>query len=90
MVQHIFLRNDHIGIIYFLNYHVFKTGKLPFQEYSDEVYAADLQREELIRTGAFINENSVVVLEDNESIKMGKQIFMANCVTCHGEGGTGN
>lgn len=78
-----------IAIIYFLNYHVFKTGKLPFQEYSDEVYAAEIQREELIRTGAFINENTVVLLKDDESLKKGKQIFTINCVTCHGDGGQG-
>lgn len=78
-----------IGIIYFLNYHVLKIGKLPFQEYSDEVYAAEIQREELIRTGAFINENTVVLLKDSESLKTGKQIFTVNCVTCHGDGGQG-
>lgn len=78
-----------IAIIYFLNFHVFKTGKLPFQEYSDEVYAAELQREELIRTGAFINESTVEFLSDNESIAAGKQIFIANCVTCHGTAGEG-
>lgn len=78
-----------IAIGYLLNYHVFKTGKLPFQEYSDEVYAAELKREELIRTGAFINEESVVFDKDPESLAMGKQIFMANCVPCHGNNAEG-
>lgn len=78
-----------IAILYLLNYHVFKIGKLPFQEYYDEVYAADMKREELIRTGAFVNENTVELLKDNESLKTGKQIFMGNCVPCHGEGGQG-
>ncbi|MBK8552057.1 MAG: c-type cytochrome [Ignavibacteria bacterium] len=78
-----------IAVLYFLNYHVFKTGKLPFQEYSDEVYAAELQREELIRTGAFINESTVEFLSDDESITAGKQTFIANCVTCHGTAGEG-
>ncbi len=78
-----------IAFIYFLNFHVFKTGKLPFEEYADEVYAAELQREELIRTGAFINENTVEFLSDNETIAAGKQLFTINCVTCHGDGGQG-
>lgn len=78
-----------IAIIYLLNYHVFNSGKLPLQEYFDEVYAADLKRDELIRTGAFINENTVELLTDNESVKTGKQIFTANCVTCHGDNGQG-
>ncbi len=78
-----------IGVIYFLNFHVFGTGKLPFQEYQEEINIANMKREELIRTGAYINENTVVLLTDNESIKAGKQLFTTNCVTCHGEGGQG-
>ncbi|MBS1517511.1 MAG: c-type cytochrome [Bacteroidetes bacterium] len=78
-----------IAIVYLLNYHVFKTGKLPFQEYNDEVYAAEVKREELIRTGAFINEESVEQLKDAESLAKGKQIFLANCVPCHGNNAEG-
>lgn len=78
-----------IAVIYFLNFHVFGTGKLPLQEYQEEINLANMQREELIRTGAYINENTVVLLTDNESINNGKQLFKTNCVTCHGEGGQG-
>ncbi|MBK8983525.1 MAG: c-type cytochrome [Ignavibacteria bacterium] len=78
-----------IAIIYMLNYHVFKTGKLPFEEYSDEIYAAELKRDELIRTGAFINEESVELVSDPESLDMGKKIFMANCLPCHGSNAEG-
>jgi cytochrome c oxidase cbb3-type subunit 3 len=78
-----------IAVIYFLNFHVFGTGKLPLQEYQEEVNLANMQRDELIRTGAYINENTVVLLTDNESIKNGRQLFTTNCVTCHGEAGQG-
>lgn len=73
-----------IAVIYMLNYHVFKTGKLPFQEYADEVYEAELVRNELIRSGAFINESTVELLKDNESLNNGKMIFSNNCIPCHG------
>lgn len=73
-----------IAVIYMLNYHVFKTGKLPFQEYADEVYDAELVRNELIRSGAFINESTVELLKDNESLNNGKMIFSNNCIPCHG------
>lgn len=79
-----------IAVIYLINYHVLHIGKLPFQEYADEVRAAEIQREELIKTGAFINETTVELLTDPEAITAGKQIFTTNCVPCHGEnaGGT--
>lgn len=85
----LFLATIIFAIVYLLDYHVFKTGKLPLQEYNDEVQAAELQREELIRTGAFINENSVTLLNDAESLGEGKKIFTANCIPCHGVNGEG-
>lgn len=77
------------ALLYLLNYHVFKIGKLPFDEYADEVYAADLQRQELIRTGAFINESTVSLVSDKSALDNGKQIYTANCVPCHGNNGEG-
>ena len=77
------------AFLYLLNYHVFNIGRLPLQEYSDEVYAADLKREELIRTGAFINENSVTLITDKSALDNAKKIFVVNCVPCHGNNGEG-
>ncbi|HMS65721.1 MAG TPA: cbb3-type cytochrome c oxidase N-terminal domain-containing protein [Ignavibacteria bacterium] len=77
------------AFIYLLDYHVLKTGKLPFQEYADEVNTANMKREELIRTGAFINENNVTLLSDAESLNSGKQIFAVNCTPCHGANAEG-
>lgn len=77
------------AVIYLLNYHVLKIGRLPFQEYADEVYAADMKREELIRTGAFINENTVTLLTEKAALDNGKQVFVANCVPCHGNNAEG-
>ncbi|MGB3019072.1 MAG: cbb3-type cytochrome c oxidase N-terminal domain-containing protein [Ignavibacteria bacterium] len=77
------------AFVYILNYHVLGFGSLPLQEYTDEVTAANFKREELIRTGAFINENSVVLLTDKAALDNGKQIFLANCVPCHGNNGEG-
>ena len=77
------------AFVYILNYHVLGFGSLPLQEYTDEVTAANFKREELIRTGAFINENSVVLLTDKAALDNGKQIFVANCVPCHGNNAEG-
>jgi len=85
----LFLATVIFAIIYLLDYHVLKTGKLPLQEYNDEVYAAELQREELIRTGAFINENTVKFVNEPDILNEGKQIYTVNCVPCHGTNGEG-
>ncbi len=85
----LFLATIIFAIVYLLDYHVFKTGKLPLQEYNDEVYAAELQREELIRTGAFINENNVAFSNAPDVLTEGKQIYAVNCIPCHGGNGEG-
>jgi cytochrome c oxidase cbb3-type subunit 3 len=70
--------------VYLLNYHVFGTGKLMIDEYLDDVRIANEKRQELIRTGAFINENNVQMLTDAASLENGKNVFIVNCVPCHG------
>jgi cytochrome c oxidase cbb3-type subunit III len=77
------------GIYYMVDYHVLKTGKLPAQEYHDEMHQAAIQRAELIKTGAFVNENSVTKLTEASALSSGKVIFKTNCVPCHGENGQG-
>jgi len=75
--------------VYFLNYHIFGTGKLMIDEYLDEVRAANEKREELIKTGALINENNITLLTDEPSLLNGKNIYTVNCAPCHGPDGGG-
>jgi cytochrome c oxidase cbb3-type subunit 3 len=78
-----------IAILYLLNYHVFKISPLSAEEYNDEVKVANMQREELIRTGAFINENTVKFTKEDAVLTEGKNIFNTNCTACHGPQGGG-
>ncbi len=77
------------GVIYMLDYHVLDTGKLPAQEYREEMQEAAVQRAELIRVGALVNENNVTELTDAPALRDGKDIFKANCVPCHGDNAQG-
>jgi len=78
-----------IAIVYMIDYHVLGSGTVMVDEYLNEVKIANEKREELIRTGAFINENNVVLLTDAAELDKGKQIWNVNCTPCHGPDGGG-
>ena len=80
----LFLITIVIAILYMLNFYVFKTGKLQYQEYQEEMHEAAIQKAELIKSGALVNENTVTRLTDMSSLKAGENIFKTNCVPCHG------
>ena len=80
----LFLITIVIAVIYMLNFYVFKTGKLQYQEYQEEMQEAAIQKADLIKSGAFVNENTVTRLMDVSSLNAGKNIFKINCVPCHG------
>lgn len=71
------------SVVYMLDYHVFNTSPLQAEEYNIQVKQAEIEREALIKSGAFLNEESVKLLTDQASLDNGKQIFATNCVACH-------
>jgi cytochrome c oxidase cbb3-type subunit 3 len=77
------------GIIYLLVFHVFSDGRVQSNEYNSEIQQASLEREILIKTGAFLNEETVTELKDVSTLSEGKEIFNKNCVTCHAIDGGG-
>jgi cytochrome c oxidase cbb3-type subunit III len=77
------------SVWYMIHYHVLGTGKLQAEEYEAEVQLAELKRAELIRSGAFINEETVTLLTEAADLQTGKAIYDANCVACHGQYGEG-
>ncbi|MBE2228855.1 MAG: c-type cytochrome [Ignavibacteria bacterium] len=78
-----------IAIVYMIDFHVLGSGNVMVDEYLNEVKIANDKREELIRTGAFINENNVTLLTDAADLEKGKQIWNVNCTPCHGPDGGG-
>lgn len=77
------------AVVYMLNYHVLGKNNSSQDEYAEEMNIAMQQREELIKTGALINENNVTLLSEAADLEKGKQIFTVNCVSCHGPDGGG-
>ncbi len=77
------------AVIYMLVFHVFKISPLMVDEYAEELRAAEIQKQELIKSGAFINEETVTLMTEPASLQNGKSVYTINCVPCHGTGGEG-
>jgi cytochrome c oxidase cbb3-type subunit 3 len=45
---------------------------------------AQQQKEELIKSGALINETNVILLTTPDDLQKGQEVFTTNCVPCHG------
>ncbi len=77
------------GIIYMLVFHVFDDGQVQSKEYEAEMNQAAVERQILVKTGAFLNEETVTALSDAAVLLEGKEIFIKNCASCHGQNGEG-
>ena len=77
------------AVIYMIQYHMIGKPNSSNDEYIQEMTIAQQVKDELIRTGALINENNVAVLTDAADIDKGKEIFTVNCVSCHNADGGG-
>jgi mono/diheme cytochrome c family protein len=77
------------AVIYMVNFHVLKKENLMIDEYIQEMTAAQQEKDALMKTGGLINETNVTALTSPEDLKAGKDIFVINCVSCHGNNGEG-
>jgi cytochrome c oxidase cbb3-type subunit 3 len=71
---------------YLLNYHVFHTGQLQYDEYKTEMSQADIAKKEYLSKAANqVDENTVKLVHDPAVLAAGQAIFKQNCVACHGD-----
>jgi cytochrome c oxidase cbb3-type subunit 3 len=78
------------AVIYLLVFHVFESAPLQHAEYQEEVRLAEAAKAERMKNMKnFVDENTVVLLEDPTSLANGKRIFAENCAACHGQAGEG-
>ena len=78
------------SIGYFAYYHYFDAGKLPLDEYKEELRVGEIQKIQAAdRQVNAVNENNVVALTDKTSLETGHEIFIGKCAVCHGQKGEG-
>jgi cytochrome c oxidase cbb3-type subunit 3 len=79
------------GLGYLLNYHVFHTGQLQYQEYKTEMAQAEIAKKIYLSKAANqVDENTIKLAHDPAVIAAGQAIFKQNCVACHGPNAGGN
>jgi cytochrome c oxidase cbb3-type subunit III len=78
------------AVVYMSYYHFFGSGPSSKEQYEREVERAE-EAVALFRAqqGEQINEENVTALADEAALAVGKAIYDANCVACHGTGGEG-
>ncbi|MFT7197302.1 MAG: cytochrome c oxidase cbb3-type subunit 3 [Marinoscillum sp.] len=78
------------GIIYLLNFHVFKSGDLQTAEYVKEMAVAKAEvATYLASMDNLIDETSVTLLDEEADLAVGKELFIGKCAACHGQKGEG-
>lgn len=78
------------GVIYVGYYHFSSYGQSSEEAYQEEMAVAKANVETYLAGRAdAVDENSVTVLNDEQSLSDGQFIFKVNCVVCHLESGAG-
>jgi cytochrome c oxidase cbb3-type subunit 3 len=85
----LFIATVVFGVVYLLDYHVFRTSKLSGDEYAEELAAAELHRRIVMATEGQIDETQLAALNDPNALKRGEENFKKYCVSCHGSQGQG-
>lgn len=78
---------------YLLHYHVFETGDLQIAELNKTLAEADAEVAAYMAANkAQVDETNVTIVTDASRLSNGEDIYVTNCVACHGtlgEGGVG-
>ena len=79
------------SFVYIIYYHASGTDKAQLAEYRNAMHDAEVAHAERMKTAVgIINDANVSCLSDNVSLAEGGDIFIKNCVACHGDKAQGN
>lgn len=78
-----------VAIIYFVNYHVTKTGDLQIAEYTKSLEKAKIEVDAYMKTAASNVDETTVKPLVGADLEAGKAMFINNCAACHGKFGEG-
>ena len=79
-----------VAFVYMLHFHVLGSGKNPTEEYQAEMEKAQVDKEIYDAQNKDKIDEQHVPMADAAGIKMGQEMFEANCVTCHMKGAGGS
>lgn len=79
------------SVIYWVHYHVLRTGAAPLQEYAMEMKAADERAAAELARSPVDDASLLALAQDAAAVAEGRKVFMTpgQCVTCHKEDGGG-
>lgn len=76
--------------VYLTYYHITGKGDLQIAEYNKEMEEGKLLKEAfLAKSGAKVDENTVVAFTEAAQLDKGKETFKTYCAACHGQAGEG-
>lgn len=82
--RYLFYATIIFAAVYMFRYHVF-GGDLQIDEYNKEMALAEANKPK-----SNIDENNLVHTKSEDDLKLGAEIYMKNCIACHGMTGGGN
>ncbi|MEM8900337.1 MAG: c-type cytochrome, partial [Bacteroidota bacterium] len=78
------------AIIYMFIFHFSGEGWSSIKEYEDEMAAAEIEKQEYLKTVAnLVDESNVSLVAEAGRIANGAEIYLAKCAVCHGQQGQG-
>lgn len=80
------------SFVYMFGYHVFDLIPSQAEEYQAEMQQAEEARQARLASqpAAQIDESDLALVEDEEKLEKGGQIYLLNCAACHQEDGGGS